>query len=323
MKKDILYRLFANKATDAERSSVRAWVEASEENRRTYMDERKFFDTASMLADTFCDDFTENRRVWFFRKWAGRAAAAVAIVALTLGAERLAHTYAEPENLPMQQLNVPPGQRLNVVLADGTSVWLNSNSSMKFPGAFVGKKRTVEIDGEAFFAVAKDTEHPFSVSTCRGEIEVTGTKFNVDAYSTGNDFVIELVEGGVNFSDGVHTTGMTPGQKLMVTSDGNINVGMSTASPSEWISGIVSFQELPMQQIMEKFEKYYGIEIEMPKQFSCDEQFSGKFYIDDGIEHALDVLRRDIKFSYTSDKDKRFIAITPEQPTPGGKRRHS
>lgn len=311
MKKDILYRLFANKATDDERCQVRAWVEESEENRLEYMEERKFFDTVSILADSFDEDFAPAQHRHTFRKWASRAVAAIAIVALTLGAERLMQSYIMPQTTPMQQLNVPPGQRLNILLADGTSVWLNSNSTMKFPGVFNGKKRSVVIDGEAFFTVAKDTKHPFTVSTYKGEIEVTGTEFNVDAYSACNDFAIELVEGGVNFTDGQHITAMTPGQKLTLTHDGEISISRSTEPPAEWISGIVSFQSLPLQQILHKFEKYYGIDIEMADVIPSEAQFSGKFYIDDGIEHALDVLRRDISFEYTSDKDNRSVSITP------------
>ena len=311
MEKDHLYKYFSGAATDDERSEIRRWVEESDENRREFMSERKFYDIASMLGAeiraTQSAQLQPARRS-SFRIWVSRVAAAVVAVLVTLGIQHFMGTPSDPE-VPMQLLSVPAGQRLNIVLADGTSVWLNSNSTMKFPGAFTGDDRRVEIDGEAYFDVAKDAAHPFSVSTKHGDIKVTGTSFNVDAYSGSTDFAVSLVEGSVSFDTGKDVYRLTPGRRLTRTSAGVFTINSMEPEALEWVNGIISFRNLPMTDILARFEKYYGVTVEMRRPDIAKERFTGKFYLDEGIEQALNALRRDVDFDYDSDKDTRHIVI--------------
>ena len=311
MEKDNLYRYFSGAAGEAERSDIRRWVEASDENRRRFMDERKFYDIVSMLD---VEDSASERvmlhtvRRSRLRIWVSRVAAAFVAVLITLGVQRYIG-FGAVEDLPMQQISVPAGQRLNIVLADGTSVWLNSNSTMRFPGAFIGKDRHVDIDGEAYFAVAKDTDHPFTVGTKHGDVHVTGTKFNVDAYTASPDFSVSLVEGSVNFDSGSHVYGLVPGRRLSRTDAGTFAVSDVEPETLEWVRGIISFRQLPLTDIIARFEKYYGVSVEMRRPDIADVRFSGKFYLDEGIEQALNTLRHDIRFEYESDKTNRHIII--------------
>ncbi|MBO5268964.1 MAG: FecR domain-containing protein [Muribaculaceae bacterium] len=312
MEKDHLYRYFSGAASDEERSRIRRWVEASDENRSRFMSERKFYDIVSMLdADetvSGCARIQQARRS-SIRIWVSRMAAAAVAVLITLGVQLYMKTDAVQE-LPMQQISVPAGQRLNIVLADGTSVWLNSNSTMRFPGAFTGKGRRVEIDGEAYFAVAKDPAHPFTVGTGHGDVRVTGTEFNVDAYKASADFSVSLVKGSVDFAGGDnHVYSLTPGKCLSLTDGGAFAISDVEPETLEWVSGIISFRQLPLSSIIARFEKYYGVSVEMRRPDIADVRFSGKFYLDEGIEQALNTLRHDIRFEYESDKDRRHIII--------------
>lgn len=311
MEKDHLYRYFSGNASDAERSEIRRWVEASDENRSRFMAERKFYDIVSMLGAeeaAHASLHVPSVRRSSLRIWVSRVAAAAVAVLITLGVQ-LYMGMNDNRQLPMQQISVPAGQRLNIVLADGTSVWLNSNSTMRFPGAFTGDSRHVEVDGEAYFAVAKDTEHPFTVGTKHGDIHVTGTKFNVDAYTASPDFAVSLVEGSVNFDSGSKVYGLTPGRRIQRTATGDFIIREVEPEILEWVSGIISFRQLPMNEIIARFEKYYGVSVEMRRTDIADVRFSGKFYLDEGIEQALNTLRHDVKFEYESDKDRRHIII--------------
>lgn len=309
MDKDILYRYFAGKATDDERAQIRRWVELSTDNYSEFISERRMFDLTSMLIDEVAPaESASTSRSGRFAKWAGRAAAAVALLVAGAGIGHIA-IQTEPEAAPMNQISVPAGQRLNLVLSDGTDVWLSSNSTIKFPGEFRGDSRRVELDGEAFFSVAKNKQQPFYVNTSRGEVVVTGTKFNIDAYSACSDYSVTLTEGSVTFVCESGSYALEPGKRIVGKTDGSIAFESTHTATPDWVCGIVSFHNLPFNDIMKRFEKYYGVDIDFTRSDIADECFSGKFYIDDGIEQALNALKHDIKFDYEIDRDFRHINI--------------
>lgn len=309
MDKDNLYRYFAGKASDDERAQIRRWVELSTDNYSEFIRERRMFDLTSMLIDEVTPaEGAKPSRVRAFAKWAGRAAAAVALLVAGAGIGRIA-IQTEAEASPMNQITVPAGQRLNLVLSDGTDVWLSSNSTIKFPGEFRGDSRRVELDGEAFFCVAKNKQQPFYVGTTRGEVVVTGTKFNIDAYSACSDYSVTLTEGSVTFVCSSGSYALEPGKRIVGKADGSIAFECTQPQTPDWVSGIVSFHNLPFNDIMKRFEKYYGVDIDFTRSDIADECFSGKFYIDDGIEQALNALKHDIRFDYEIDRDFRHINI--------------
>ena len=133
------------------------------------------------------------------RKVAGYAA----IMLFSVLSTYLLMNYAgnkEEELVRYQEFSTPAGQRAKVLLADGTEVWLNANTTLRYPERFDPKKREVELHGEAFFEVEKAAGNPFVVKTNKMDIQVTGTKFNVNAYDTEEYFVASLVEGSVSVS---------------------------------------------------------------------------------------------------------------------------
>ncbi len=308
MDKDTLYRYFSNSAFESERSEVRRWVEESPDNYLEFMSERHFFDTASMLV---CESEAESevparvRRPW--RIWT-RVAAAAAIVAGTLGVQ---HVFLgnQESPMPMQSISVPVAQRLSLVLADGTTVWLNSATTLRFPGDFRGGTRQVEVDGEAYFKVAKDAKRPFTVVTDHGDVVATGTEFNVDSYSASEDFSVSLVEGAVHLSSPDTCIYMHAGEKIELLADGAFSQGALELSSLEWIDGLLSFNNLPMTEILARFEKYYGVTVRHSRSDFATAYFSGKFYLDEGVEQALNTLRHDIRFDYEVDKSTRTITI--------------
>jgi len=140
-----------------------------------------------------------------------------------------------------------------LVLADGTKVWLNAQSSITFPTTFSGKNRTVKVTGEAYFEVAHNAEHPFRVQTDKQTIEDIGTAFDVNAYVDEPTTETTLIEGKVK----VNNIFLEPGQQ----SDGNHIKTVNTKRYIAWRSGDFYFEDDNIQTVMRELSRWYNIEV--------------------------------------------------------------
>ena len=164
-------------------------------------------------------------------------------------------------------ITIPRGGEYKLVLADGTIVWLNSDSYIRFPVAFSGDKRQVELRGEAYFEVAKNPEKKFIVSTShQSQIEVLGTHFNVEAYEKEDRIAATLVEGKIGFiyssDNGSKKVLMDPGQKLVYDiRDSKVQL-YATSGESEiaWKEGKIIFRNTPLEEGLRMLEKRYNVE---------------------------------------------------------------
>lgn len=310
MDNNLLFKYFMRATSPEEDRAVRLWVEESDHNREQFMEARKFYDLASMLDVT--TPKVEKRHRIAIRRYVRPILRYTAIVAavgalLFVGFSNL--RQEERRECPnLQALEIPAGQRLRIELGDGTTAWLNSNTRLEFPGKFGEDDRTVTIDGEAYFEVAKDSVHPFIVNTPHGQIKVTGTTFNVDAYSNAANMTVNLIEGSVEIGAGNKQYKIKPGQRIILEKGRSDYDGVHEED-LEWVDGIVSFNQLPLKDILKRFEKYYGVHVSYLTKELPNSRFSGKFYIDEGIEQALKTLQRDMDFNYEVDKDKRCVFV--------------
>jgi transmembrane sensor len=161
-------------------------------------------------------------------------------------------------------LKTPYGGEYKVTLADGTKVWLNAGSSLKYPAAFNGNDRTVEIKGEGYFEVAENKVKPFRVLTSNGtEVKVLGTKFNVKAYEGERAVTATLVSGAVAIQNGAEQKNIKPNQQAIVTSEG---ITIKTKSSDEvtqtlaWKNGQINFEGETAQSILKQIERWYVVE---------------------------------------------------------------
>ena len=307
MDKDILYKYFSHTATQEECAVVRKWVEASPANLMELMHERSVFDATVLLAGNI--PVGENRRP-VFRRLSVVLLKVAAVAIVTLMAAYVFRAYLFPVEVPMQQIRIPAGQQLNLTLSDGSDVWLNSGTVLKYPAVFAGGERLVEIDGEGYFHVAKDEDKPFRVLTGQGTVEVLGTTFDIEAYSSEGNFNTSLIEGSVKISKDGRVYMLRPGQKAGIADDGNLVISYIDDYDSfRWREGIISLKNDPFPEIMKKFEKYYGVTVVIDKKGLQDVSYSGKFYQSDGIEYALQVLQHDMDFKFEQERDKRIIHI--------------
>ncbi len=163
--------------------------------------------------------------------------------------------------IAMNLLNVPKGGQFQITLSDGTKVWLNSNSSLKYPSAFSTSERRVELTGEAYFEVSKNKQKPFIVETSLQKVEVLGTKFNINAYDDESSTQTSLAEGSVRVSCKNNTTLLKPGQQSTLT-DQNIAVrSINLDQVLDWKNGDFNFSNNNLKEIMRKISRWYNIEV--------------------------------------------------------------
>ena len=206
MERKILYRFFEGKASLEEEEEVCDWTEASEENMQEYIKERKYFDLLLVQNKRNSTPYPSSGKVYLLNNLIKYAA----VVLLLIMCGLQVYYITKPEkNSEMNTITVPTGQRVNLLLSDGTNVWLNSGSKMRYPASFTKGKREVTLDGEGYFEVAKDLKRPFVVQTDKYDIQVLGTKFNVEAYNDTPLFSAALMEGSIQISDKTEPSNIT------------------------------------------------------------------------------------------------------------------
>jgi len=195
-------------------------------------------------------------------------------------------------------LSTPTGGQYNIVLADGTKVYLNAVSSIKYPTQFNGDKRLVELDGEASFEVAKNKNKPFIVKSDNQSIEVLGTHFNVHAYANESVVKTTLLEGSVAVSFKNQKSILKPGQQSNV-SDNFTKIKIREVDTDEaiaWKNGRFKFDNADLKTVMRQLERWYGIKVEYRGDVS-DVRFSGGTFMNKNLSEVLKVLElSNIKF---------------------------
>ena len=313
MNKDILYKFFEGNASFEEEAAVKQWMEESAENRLAFLKERKLFDAMLLLGN---EEIIKNGKKRFSINLSSLRTELIkiaAVIALTLGGSFI-YRQMQTEQTPiaLQTITVPAGQRINITLADGTNVWLNARTTIQYPITFNEKERLVKLDGEAYFDVTKDKSKPFIVQTDNYNVEVLGTQFDVNAYSETGEFETTLMSGSVkvaSVSDSTQKITLKPNNKVFLQ-DGKLHVtAVDDYNPYRWKEGLICFKNETFTSIMKDFEKYYGLTIQVKNKNVFKYVYTGKFRQTDGIDYALRVLQKDIKFTYQRDDENQIIYI--------------
>jgi ferric-dicitrate binding protein FerR (iron transport regulator) len=158
----------------------------------------------------------------------------------------------------------PRGGQYQVILPDGTKVWLNAASSLRFPTAFTGKERWVELSGEAYFEVKHNSAQPFRLKAGGQVIEDLGTSFNVNTYDDETVARTTLIEGSARVTGaGKHNVTLHPGQQAQWKTDGEISLvdGVDTEDVIAWKNGQISFANADFQSLMRQIARWYDVDI--------------------------------------------------------------
>lgn len=252
-----------------------------------------------------------KRAVLYFIKKAGSYAA---IMLLSIFCTYM--FFGMPKNpeqpITYQEFMTPPGQRAKVSLADGTVVWLNANSRLRYPEHFNAEQRVVELHGEAFFEVKPNKEKAFVVQTEKMDIQVTGTRFNVFAYDKEKYFIASLVEGGITVSKLKNTTNaykLHPNQQIVVSDTSSEVSRFEGTDFMLWKEGVFVFDDMPLDYIIKKLELYYDVAIVTDNKKLGNFRYTGKFRQRDGVESVLRKLQIVYPFTYKKDDEKNLITL--------------
>ena len=184
----------------------------------------------------------------------------------------------------------PRGSKvISLRLNDGSIVWLNSQSSIRYPVAFVGDERQVEITGEAYFEVAKNLTKKFIVASNGLNIEVLGTHFNVNSYNDNKNIKVTLLEGSVKIIKGAGIFILKPGQQAQVANEIQVLNGANIESVMAWKNGFFSFSGTSVEELMNILGRWYNVEIVFNKSIP-NRQFGGQIATSANLSQVVKVL---------------------------------
>lgn len=314
MEKDTLYNFFEGTASFEEEEAIRQWLESSPERHGVLLKERKVFDAALLLANEEIIHGKQKKKLRTRQSSLRTECLKIAaVVLLTLGLNYVYQKWTRQEEaVGMQTITVPAGQRVSICLPDGSHVWLNARTTIQYPFSFKGDKRQISLDGQAYFDVVKNKQQPFIIRTDKATVEVFGTQFDVEAYSDKEEFETTLMSGSVRVvsaSNPLDRLTLTPDNKAYLENGRLKTAKVDDYNPYRWKEGLICFRNETFRNIMKDFEKYYGIRIEIENRQVLKYFYTGKFRQSDGVDYALRVLQKDIRFTYRRDDENHIIYI--------------
>ena len=181
-------------------------------------------------------------------------------------ASRTKAAAASGQDISINTINTPKGGHYQIILPDGSLVWLNAASSLSFPTAFTGASREVKLSGEAYFGIAANKKMPFLVSVQQSVITVLGTHFNVNGYLDEDHINTTLLEGAVKFTNSRHDQRLKPGQQVLCTpADGSMHVQKADISQvMSWKNGFFEFENMDIKGIMRQISRWYDVGHHLP-----------------------------------------------------------
>jgi len=306
---ELLQRYIKGEVTEDERIRVVVWLDESPDHMDEYIVLRKLYDI-TLWNDKVKDPLSIKGRK---RSLLNIGLGIIKIAAIFLIAFVGSHYYLKQHQpaSKLQTIHVPAGQRVELTLSDGTAVWLNSSTTLRFPTYFTADSRKVELEGEGYFTVKHDADCPFIVQTEKYAVRVLGTEFNVKAYRGSNSFETALLNGSVEIitPDRKNNIRINPDQMAILLDGKIVTENIPDKNYFKWKEGIFCFEDESVASLMKKLELYYDVNIDMQSKALLKDRYSGKFRMKDGIEHVLKVLQLKYKFSYTKDDETNLIVI--------------
>ncbi|BAX79153.1 FecR family protein [Labilibaculum antarcticum] len=210
---------------------------------------------------------------------------------------------AKADQITYNTLIIPKGGEYKLTLSDGTKIWLNSNSKLRYPSQFGTGVRKVQLEGEAFFQVARDVEHPFIVDVTTAEVKVLGTSFNVNAYNDQDEIFTTLVEGKVEVNDDFRGTSqeLLPNDQLCFnklngkTSKKVVDTRLYTA----WKDGRFVFENRSLEDIMIRLSRWYDVDVFFLTNSIKQLKYTGDVARYDDINNILDMIEVTEKVKFT------------------------
>lgn len=308
MELDKLIGYITGNLDEASCVAVREWIESSEENRKEFYRLKNIYalSTSESIVPEIHKDYRkvkaklqkplkERSVIWL--KQTLKYAAVVAITLLSAYLYNLLNTKDESPEVVQSyhKVTAPLGQISEFTFADGTRIWLNSGTTIRFPNSTREEVRNVYLEGEAFFEVSEDKEKPFVVHAGNQEARVFGTSFNVRAYE-GTEFIeTTLVEGslGVSANKGSEVVMLQPGEQFRLAVNGGKNIlqKVDTHHFEAWKEGKLIFRNKPLGEIVSDLERWYNVKIRFEQEEIKEYRFSGTILKYKPIDQILEAIK--------------------------------
>lgn len=205
-------------------------------------------------------------------------------------------------------LRVPRGGEYSITLSDGTVVYLNSESELRYPVKFVGEDRRVYLSGEAYFDVTQDKAHPFIVDVKNSTVRVLGTSFDVRAYADENEVLTTLVQGSVRFSAGNKSVILKPGEQAVLDKSGRVeNRKVDTYLYTAWKDGVFAFKKQRLEEIMKVVARWYDVNVFWENASQKEVTFTGKMKRYDDFSKVVEILEMTGNTEFVVKENNIFI----------------
>ena len=214
------------------------------------------------------------------------------------------------EDVQMNSLIVPNGKRSSVILADGSKVWVNSGTELKFPSKFDKKIRGIYVNGEIYINVTESKKQPFIVHTAAFDVEVFGTSFNVSSYCDDEESSVVLVEGSVELTTPERSVKMFPNEMVKVSTENISKEEIDVSLYTSWVKGVFIFDDTSIHEALKKVGRYYNISFSETQNIP-DKKITGKLYLSENIDDVLSSIS--LLTSTTYKKENNTIKLIYKQ----------
>ena len=308
---ELLIKYISGSADRSEKKVVMDWINSDQNNRKEFETLQKAY-FVSIWTDDLEPEVIEEEIIPIKRKLIWKEilkVAAVLLIGFSLFINIKDYVFnGKASNLEkdiFQSVHVPSGQRVELSLVDGSKVWVNANSKLDYPQTFNKDQRIVFLDGEGQFNIEHNEKIPFIVKTKDFDIQVLGTEFNVKAYSTKGKFETALLQGKVQISskDGQNKITLKPNEAAVLENGKLLVRPIQNLDPYRWVEGLMTFENESIEDILLKMQDYFDININIKTKNLNMKKYTGKFWIDDGVENMLEVLQKTSDFKYSRNYD--------------------
>ncbi|TDO03434.1 FecR family protein [Sunxiuqinia elliptica] len=319
---EIKSRYIRGEATEREAKILLEWLEKNPEERTAYYQEKDIWDSYAFVNNSQNYSSEEEllklkRRIRFNPKKSFSMPGPLKVAALLLLAFLsgwlvqflIANQGTSDVVAEMREVVVPNGQIHQLFLADGSRIWLNSGSKIDVPSFFTGNDRKVSLEGEAFFEIAKDPEHPFKVEVKGQTIEVLGTSFNVRAYPDADVVQTTLHTGKIKLHTSREVLNLLPGEQTNVhINTGKIQVkNVNPVNYYSWRDGRYELKDECLTDVFRLVERWYDVSITYDENDFKDMRFSVVLKRNKSVEHFLALLNLSIPIQYQKNMDEIII----------------
>jgi len=314
----IIANYLIGEASETEKGELFGWIGESpankrvfEENKRIWEKSPSFFPASEIasdrekIKDQIIQQLSKPEKRVGVSVWIYRVAAILALPVM-LGIGWYLGSGRNTAETAMCEVTAPKGQISKCVLADGTQIWLNAGTTIKYDPSLKGNFREIKLDGEAYFKVSKNKHKPFVVTTKYAQIKVLGTVFNLKAYSGDNKVETTLEEGSVEFSlngSSAKPVELKPGEQIVFNSSENklTRSKVETYLHTAWKDGKYVFKDADLKTIITELERLYDVRIHLQNDSLMQLHFRGMFEYDQNIFSALEALERTTNIKYRMD----------------------